>query len=298
MLHPGAHAGMAGMIREAAATGIADPELMAEVKEMNFVPTCEQAAEGVHASVMMANAFHGRNKLPPAICASLALPRNIASLRHWPRLIMAQALWHKYVNRSLLAFCDVPSVFVRHASPHDVNELLYHCHPRQLFVELKEEQKTLEIWTGVGKPEVQSIRAVEKLFLDHLRCRLLFGVVWSFPRMLLEKEIVRLEPGAMLQSAVEAVAVELGEEVLSRDHTNHNFYKVIKSDYTRRFTLGGDSLHNSMIAFQCLQLCGREGNDGVFQPVGGEERFNLLDLLQRAGPASVLQDIVVLACGH
>ena len=150
MFHPGAHLDMAGMIREAARTGVAHLELLAEVKERNFLPACEQSVEGVHAAVMMANAFHGRNKLPPSVCASMALPHNLASLSHWPRLIMAHTLWRKHVARSLLAFCDVHPQLVRVASGRDVNELLYHCHPWQLFVELKEEQRALVMWTGAS----------------------------------------------------------------------------------------------------------------------------------------------------
>jgi hypothetical protein len=54
--------------------------------------------------VFMANAFHGRNKQPPAICAALALPRNMALLRQWPRMVMASAVWNKRLLRSLLGF--------------------------------------------------------------------------------------------------------------------------------------------------------------------------------------------------
>ena len=166
MMHPGAHSGMALMIRAAARSGEAHPELLAEIKEMNFTPTCEQAAEGIHASVFLSNAFHGRNRLPPAIAAHLALPRNLASLHHWPRLVAASAYWHKYLARALLIACNIDMEFIRHAEARAIVQTLYHCHPLQLFKEMKASADTLTVWNALGKNQPLAVHAAEKLILD------------------------------------------------------------------------------------------------------------------------------------
>lgn len=298
MLHPGAHNAMAGMIRMAARTGVAHAELLAEVKSMNFLPACEQAGEGVHAAVFMANVFHGRNKQPPAICASLALPRNMALLHQWPRMVMASAVWNKRLFRSLLSFCDVSKEFVRHAESRAITQTLYHCHPLQLYAEMHESQQTLQAWNKLSKPEMQAAHSAEKLLLEFLRNRLRPDVLRSLPKGvgLQAPQLAPPGPGTLLRLATEAVAQapERPEtETIGLKHKDHLFFKVVKSDYTRRFTLGGDTAQSASIAGTMLKLVGRAGRAGIFQATGAITRVNMLELLRKHGAASLLQDLVV-----
>ena len=71
------------------------------------------------------------------------------------------------------------------------------------------------------------------------------------------------------------------------------FFKVVKSDYTRRFTLGDDASQNAPLAAARLRLVGRSGPSGVFQAQGGVERLNMLDVLHRAGVAALLRGLTV-----
>jgi hypothetical protein len=267
--------------------------------------------EEVHARIHQLNSSSGRSLDPASTCGRLRRTENLQALQDWRCRAFVVHMWkRRRLFRDVIQPC-MPQGFVDHARCKDIIQAIYYCLPRQLFCDIKVDEALHSKMQKARKPALPDAPAEVRMAVDYFKERLQPGDIFSVPSDFLQGALT-MHGGAGPAAAEAALAhdhhsiltdalalvsspSDTGHATtLNSKQIGHRWFRVIKSDLSRRFVQHDDGRRSFCISVMQVTLLDKVGGKGVFS--SAQCSFYTLDLwaaIEKVGFASLLRSQIL-----